>query len=107
MGQGVVIENFQAPSYCHYFSDSDQFFYLPQKGVVICFGKTMVKRFSKTCGMPHFLATELEKLWQLNGDHIFFNCPSLWVTKTNKKGFVIFPLFDLHLMATIESNVDN
>jgi hypothetical protein len=32
MGQGVVIENFQAPSYCHYFSDGDQIFLLTTKG---------------------------------------------------------------------------
>jgi len=48
-----------------------KFFQLPQKGVVICFGKTFVKRSSKTCGIPFFLVTQLEKLWRLNGDHIF------------------------------------
>jgi hypothetical protein len=32
MGQGVVIENFQSPSYCHYFLDGDRIVLVTTEG---------------------------------------------------------------------------
>jgi hypothetical protein len=57
------------------------------------FWENFHQKFFKHMWHAPFLATQPNKLWQLNGDHIFLSCPSLWVIETSKTGFVIFPLF--------------
>ncbi len=81
-----------------FFGWQPNFFNCHKRGATKSFCKALVKRFSITCGMPLFLAIEkfqspFKKLWWFDGNQNFESCPSLCVTKTSKKGFVIFPVF--------------
>ncbi len=97
MGQGVATKNFQSPSYHHCFSNGNWIALIAIKGGLSFFGKVFVetcqKVFKKMWHAPPFLAIKklwfpFEKLWLLVGDHTFKNCPSLWRTEINKRGFV-------------------
>jgi hypothetical protein len=59
------------------------------------FCQDLLKSSQKTCGMPPFLVIEklrlpFEKLWQLAKDHTLKNCPPLWGSEINRRGFVKF-----------------
>jgi hypothetical protein len=57
------------------------------------FWENFCQKVFKKCGMPPFLMTQFEKLWQLNGDHIFKNCPSFVGDRNKQKGVCHIPHF--------------
>jgi len=110
---------------------------LPQKGNRHVFGKFSLKGFQRHLPCPPFLATKklwlpFKRLWRLDGDYMFLNCPPLWVIEffwllerrwqtcfgcpilrrlknfnCHKRGtYHIPPLFGFYRMVVIESNSD-
>jgi hypothetical protein len=64
-------------------------------GLSYIFGKLSLRAFQKHVACFAFLVIEKlrspsEKLPQLDGDHVFLSCPSLWVNETSIKGFIPF-----------------
>lgn len=102
MGQGFTIENFQSPSYSHYFSDGDWFFSFATKWGCHMFWESSRQKVFKNMWDALFLVIEklwlpFEKLWQLDGDHISLSHSSLLAIKTSRKGFTISHPFSISI----------